>query len=521
MEETPRPSNQRLAFLSPVEKLKDLCLEEFNEYTLKEYRLKKEPESLKAFVDLFFFANGKKEENLIIWITDHAFVRRAGCRHPGVYRDKRMRLCLYSSNHATDYLNIHSSTLEEAISCLDLLAGLKDTHFQGMQLSHSDTRENGRRNCPLTNLLLEKILLQNPERHNRFCRMVFTAEQGRVLAVTGTRTDLGLHNCEFEDGDAFVEAFTARVDSGPVKLRISGRLPFQNVEQCVLFLRQQRKLECLSMNYITLVDDICRAVGAAEIPDLDLNGCTLEDGGAALVESVSLGRGPKGLSISWDPLDLPERAISFCNALRGNTSLERLELNYLKSFREGTPQFLAPALRENKGLTNLTLFQCCLDNRSWTELMAAISSHPSLRMLKFERIYVKEVFQRPSLSMKRDRTNAVVDMLLANKGVDEIPFDDITFDQALWDARVAPIIECNLYRKRFPALQKIEVPSTRAAIVAMALSRVASKPSLLWMVLSQNPDVLCSYLDETLAHDDSLLVSPRKRSRSLSRDDDR
>jgi hypothetical protein len=28
MEETRRPSNQRLAFLSPVEKLKELCLEE-------------------------------------------------------------------------------------------------------------------------------------------------------------------------------------------------------------------------------------------------------------------------------------------------------------------------------------------------------------------------------------------------------------------------------------------------------------------------------------------------------------
>jgi hypothetical protein len=233
-------------------------------------------------------------------------------------------------------LEIHSPTLEEAVSCLDLLAGLKDTDFKSMQLSPYVPRAHGRQNCPFPNLLLEKILLQNPVRSHSFCKMIFTAEQGRVLAATGTRTDLGLGNCEFEDGDAFMEAFAARLDSGPVKLRISGRLPFQNVEQFVLFLRQQRKLEYLSLNRsvrFPLGDDICRALGAAEIPDLDIIGSTLEDGGAALIESVSKGRGPKGLSISRALFDSTERVISFFNALRGNTYLERLELKYFNNFR--------------------------------------------------------------------------------------------------------------------------------------------------------------------------------------------
>jgi hypothetical protein len=66
--------------------------------------------------------------------------------------------------------------------------------------------------------------------------MIFTAEQGRVLAVTGTRTDLGFDYCDFYDGDAFLEAFAARLDS-----ETSGRLPF-HVEQFILFLSQQRKL---------------------------------------------------------------------------------------------------------------------------------------------------------------------------------------------------------------------------------------------------------------------------------------
>jgi hypothetical protein len=519
MEET-RPSNQRLIFLSPVEKLKERCLQEFNDYTLKEYRLKKETESLKAFVDLFLLANGKTEENCIIWITEDSFVllgNSSDSSLPAVYRDRQLGLCLSHSNllgEPLQYLHIHSSTLEEAIPGLDLLAGLKDTHFKGMRLSTHGPGEHGPYHCPFTNRLLEKILLQNPERHNIFSQMKFTAEQGRVLAVTGTGTDIGFIDCEFEDGDAFVEAFAAWGNSGPVKLTISGRLPFQNVEQFVLFLQQQRKLEFLALCYFPLVGDICRALAAAEIPDLDLHGYTLEDGGAALVESVSVGRGPKGLAITRTLFDSDERVISFVSALRGNTYLERLELGSFDNFREGTAQALAPALRVNKGLTNLTLSHYCLDNRSWSELMDAISTHPSLRVLKFERIY-DENTEEPSLSMKRDRTSAVADMLLVNKQVDEIPFDENTFDRSNWEKLVVPRLECNLYGKLFPVLQKIQVPSTRAATVATALASVASKPSLLWMVLSQNTDVLCNYLDKTLTHANSLSVPSGKRSRSL------
>jgi hypothetical protein len=57
-----------------------------------------------------------------------------------------------------------------------------------------------------------------------------------------------------------VEAFAAREDSGSIKLKISGRLPFQNVEKFVLLLNQN-KLECLTLhNAPLLVGDICRAV---------------------------------------------------------------------------------------------------------------------------------------------------------------------------------------------------------------------------------------------------------------------
>jgi hypothetical protein len=503
MEET-RASNQQQA-LSTVERLKKLCLQEFGEYTLKEFHLQEETESLIAFFDLFFLKNGKKVDNCIIWITDNAFVSLSGCLLPGVYRDTRLRMWMHRLRKNPAILGFHSPTLEEAVSCLDLLAGLRDTHVQDMGLSNYVRGENELQTCPLPNRLLEKILLQNPERQHRFINMVFTAEQCRVLAATGT--DIGFFSCVFEDGDAFVE------ESGPFKLRFYHTLPF-NDEQFVLLLNQN-KFELLQLYHLTLTENVYRAVVTAEIPYLDLFGSELEDGGAELVESVSMGRGPKGLSIGWEQFDSPERAISFCNALRGNTYLERLGILCSEDFRGDTPQGLAPALRENKGLTNL-IFDgwCSFDNRSWSELMAAISVHPSLRMLKFEDI-LDANGDEPTLIMTRDRTNAVADMLKVNKQVDEMPFDDSTFDCYIWDKVVFPRLECNLYRKRLPALQKIQVPSTRAAIVTMALSSVASKPSLLWMILSQNADVLCSYLADFLTRNYALTVLSRKRSRSL------
>jgi hypothetical protein len=68
----------------------------------------------------------------------------------------------------------------------------------------------------------------------------------------------------------------------------------------------------------------------------------------------------------------------------------------------------------------------------------------------------------PSPSVKRDRTEAVVDMLLTNQQVDQIPFDELTCDQDLWNTLVVPGLECNLYRKRF-------VPSERSRYRQRAL----------------------------------------------------
>jgi hypothetical protein len=204
--------------------------------------------------------------------------------------------------------------------------------------------------------------------------------------------------------------------------------------------------------------------------------------------------------------------ISFLNALEGNSYVERLDLSNIH-VHDGIHQALVTALRKNQGLTHFGPQWCGLDGRYWSELMEAISMHSSLRTLNFFSILDEDGFTSPfsildeagftSPSVQRDRTKAVAVMLLKNQQIDEIPIDRFTFDQVLWNMLVAPRVECNLYRKRFAPLQTTQEPSIRAAVVARTLARVARKPWLTWMVVSQNRDVLCNYMDENLSRDDN------------------
>jgi hypothetical protein len=424
LEETPA---EHQTVLLPVEKLKQLSLEQFNEYMFKEFRLKGETESLKAFVDLCFLENGKYDDkNRIVWITENAFVRlEEGFGLPRDYRDQRFGLKLWASDSLSNHDHIlsihsHSSTTEEAIAALDLLAGLQDSYFERIELRYNGGIFGQRQVCPLRGRHLENFV-RKANRENSFCGMTFTRDQCGTLATSGIRTNIGFWNCEFEAlVIAFVEASAAREnqESGPAKLTIRGMHPFDEVN----FRRfvNQHRLESLELNGIHLLhEESCRALAAADLRNLELSYYgELPDRLAALVESVREGRGSRGLTIGRQPFDSPERFVSFINALRGNTYLKRLYLNDICS-GDGSSQALARALLENKGLVHFGLDQCDLGDHCWSELMAAISSHPTLRTLNFRGI--RNIDGLPSSSSeKRDRTKAIENMLLVNKHIDEI-----------------------------------------------------------------------------------------------------
>jgi hypothetical protein len=108
-----------------------------------------------------------------------------------------MQFCL-SLRDTTDehcVLSIHSSTLEEAIICLDYLVGLEDTHFEVLMLSRIGEHDAPHL-CPFGAGILEKML-QNSARRIIFSHVIFTPDHCRTLATSGTKTNIGFILCEF------------------------------------------------------------------------------------------------------------------------------------------------------------------------------------------------------------------------------------------------------------------------------------------------------------------------------------
>jgi hypothetical protein len=456
---------------------------------------------------------GILNRSIWIWITANSYVSFDDC---AVDSRHEKQFELYLRDTEEHNLSIHASTLEEAIVCLNYLLDLKDTHFVAMGIAYKDDIRvyQGIRLCPLGADSLEKMLLQNAERLNIFNNMIFTPDHCRTLATSGIETNIEFCVCAFQDGGvAYVEASTARQDetSGPAILGFFYRLPFNDINWA-LFL-SQHKLKSLEIRGIHLNSEVgCRAVATAQVQCLTFTDqCELEDGGAALVESVRQGLGPKGLFFDGlrndgHPFDSSERLVTFISALRCNTNLERLELPRIKD-RQVT-QALAAALHENKGLVHLAVYFSVLDDSDRTELLKAISLHPSLCSLDLR-------CPRSDAKERQNSTKAVADMLSVNERIDVMSFHRPSFDKDDWNMYVVPRLECNVYRKRFPSIHKIGEASTRAAVLARALEKFSSKPHLVWMLLNQNLDIVSRYLDA--AHD-QISIPSRKRSRSNSLD---
>jgi hypothetical protein len=97
-------------------------------------------------------------------------------------------------------------------------------------------------------------------------------------------------------------------------------------------------------------------------------------------------------------------------------------------------------------------------------------------------------------------------MLAENEQVNKIEVGD-PLDRDVWNAAVVvPRLEINSYRKQLLAIQKIQNPATRAAVTALALAHLKNKPSLQFMLVSQNEDIISSYLSEAWMRNDEASI---------------
>jgi hypothetical protein len=344
-----------------------------------------------------------------IWITENSFV--------SLLDDICVASISLSLRHTDEFYNlsIHAPTLEESIIiCLHDLVGLQDTHFEEISFAYNDQTVEGleygeRRLCPFGTNILEKILQNSQRQSNRIQPYDLHA-----LATSGTKTNIEFYGREFQDeGAAFVKASAARQDetSGPAKLcYASNNCPF-NDRNWALFL-SQRRLDSLELRNIHFNSEVsCRAVASAGVRCLTLEYCNLDDEGAALVESVKQGRGPKELTFEYDhPFGSTESFVTFMNALRGDEHLERLQLPMIDNRQE--TRALAAALHEHKGLVHLTVNFRVLDDSGRTELVEAISLRPSHH------------WEDIDPEKRREFAKAVADMLSVNERVEAMSYDE-------------------------------------------------------------------------------------------------
>jgi hypothetical protein len=91
-----------------------------------------------------------------------------------------------------------------------------------------------------------------------------------------------------------------------------------------------------------------------------------------------------------------------------------------------------------------------------------------------------------------------------------------------WKLLVTPKLQRNLYLKRSKAIQAILQVDFRGAVLAAGLAHVSTEPSLLWLLVSTNQDVVLeSFHSRKQEHlDDSNAERARKRLRSASFDKD-
>jgi hypothetical protein len=380
-------------------------------------------------------------------------------------------------------LCVHAATAEDAVEGVERLMGLDRGDYRRVSIVYDDDLTH------LDDELQLARLLQLPGIGQRFSRVDLSAEYSRVLGASAGKSQLVLLRCRFEDGgSAFVDAF-AQSDGQEGTLALHSENPFDlepwNAFLCLL---QEKGLKHLEV-YNALFDaDGSEALAVAKVEKLSLCFCHVADGGNALsgsIERVEVQENfPCTVRARHRKVVMP---ITF-SCCHSSERYEAKAANF-KVFRYGFQEEKRTKILNcwkhsqtrwsktrvcwaiNTGRISLELFRDTLSCGSWN-----LHVIPLLVLITLLREKKKVA-----------RTKAIAAMLSTNEQVDEIPFDDSIFNRAEYASRVAPRLECNLHRKRF---RQIGTSSARRALVGAALSKVNTNRSLIFLLVSQNHDLV-------------------------------
>jgi hypothetical protein len=259
-----------------------------------------------------------------------------------------------------------------------------------------------------------------------------------------------------------------------------------NAQSLVHLMEQCQSLKALLLS-LEMNEDQCRALGAYSRPDLEivLSRCKITSAGAnALAEFLGRNQGPTKLDSCY--ID----NIVLADGLRGNSRLKLFTPLISSNLEVGSRELLAiaGALRENKGLVELTLTYSSLrlNDETWGAISGSLKAHPTLELLNLRGAFTVAT---ATPALLKFQTQKLVAMMKVNTSIHTIHLRDNYSEHALFRESVIPYLETNRLRPRVRAIQMTRPIAYRAKVLGRTLLAVRTDPNRLWMLLSGNAEI--------------------------------
>jgi hypothetical protein len=252
-------------------------------------------------------------------------------------------------------------------------------------------------------------------------------------------------------------------------------------------MEQRQSLKVLKLRDFKSLDEnqIC-VLGAYSRPgfEIELYHCRITIAGAsALTEVLGRNQGPTKLH------QCDANNFILADGLRGNSRLKSFNPAFSGN-RDALA--IAGALRENKGLVDLSL-SCCdfiANDETWGAVCDSLKTHPTLEVLNLFATSIYFRLGRSHSDVIASRMQAYVDMMKVNMSINTIHFDSsLCIEQKLFRGSVIPYLETNRLRPRLLAIQKARSITYRAKVLGRALRSARTNANRFWMLLSGNADV--------------------------------
>lgn len=468
--------------------------------------------TIKQLIDTIWLKEEGYNESTLLWITKVSFLRLLV---PSVVRRDQF---LGKYNHPVFDLifrcpgtspssvgfSVHSTSIEDALICLNTLLELEDSHFTEVIIS-CPLKLARNTSCPFHRRQIEN-LLRIKDRRVTLSRMLINEPQCRLLFSSRESILLGFDCCQFEDSGLALVDYARRgmFHQSNMDLFFSGCIPFSEIHWISFLdmIKTTARNTKLSLSCVSLGRKSCNEL--SKFKELQLQSCYMKDGGRKIALSVAHGLGPRSLSLSdgqhFSSLSVsnPCDSVHLCQQIIAalpteRCSLENLSLTGTFVHRFDLQYFLCKAVHANQSLVCLSLCNFELSNDLWLLLLQAVASHRRLQKLEFKDIRISD----HDKSGQDERTECLVKVLAVNYTLEFVSFDPDMFDSFAWKQSILPRLTRNKYRRFFAKLHGTEKDEARAALVGASLARVLTNPSLTYLLLSMSIDTLSVFSAST------------------------